>query len=154
MNVVADACVAVKWYIREPGFEQAALLPDARADRIDLCAPDIFLAEMLNALARKVRAGQATDQQAQDALDHLRSLAVPLVPTPLLMDRALRLALRLDHAVPDCLYLACAEHNGAALVTADDHFLRKLKDFASPVPVVRLADVARFLAPLGPRPAS
>ena len=153
MNVVPDACVAVKWYVREPGFEQAGMLLDARSDRIDLCAPDIFVAETVNALARKVRAGQASEGQVRDAADHLRHLAIPLIATTLLTDRALRLALQLDHALQDCLYLACAEQTGAALVTADDHFLRKLEAGVSHAPVVRLADVADFLATLGPRSA-
>lgn len=150
MKVVADACVAVKWYVREPGFEQAGMLLDARVDRIELCAPDIFVAETLNAIARKVRAGQMTERQAQDAVDHLRFLAVPPVSTPSLMDRAPHLALRLDHAVQDCLYLACAEHLGAAFVTADDHFLRKLRDPVGPARIVPLANVAGFLAALEP----
>lgn len=152
MNVVVDACVAVKWYVRESGFEQAGLLLDARANQVDLYGPDLFIVEAVNALAKKVRTGEVSDQQARDAVDHLRFLAIPPVPTSRLLDRALWLAIQLDHALQDCLYLACAEDLDAAFITADDHFLKKLRDFASPARVVRLVDVADFLKTLTSRP--
>ena len=37
----------------------------------------------------------------------------------MLVAKALLLAITLKHAVPDCLYLALAEQEGAALATAD-----------------------------------
>jgi predicted nucleic acid-binding protein len=38
--------------------------------------------------------------------------------------QALRLALSLGHKVPDCLYLALAEREGASLATADARLAR------------------------------
>lgn len=150
MNLVADACVAVKWYVREPGFEHAELLLAARADRIELCAPDIFVAETLNALMRKVRLGQSNEGQVQQAADHLRQLAVPVVSTLLLMDRALRLATELNHGFHDCLYLACAEHERAIFVTAGDRFLRKIAAGLTSTRVVGLDEAPDLLASLDP----
>ena len=150
MNLVADASVAVKWYVPEAGFEEAGLVLAARADRIELCAPDIFVAETVNALMRKVRVGQSTAEQARAAADHLRRLAVPTLSTILLMDRALRLSLDLNHGFHDCLYLACAEHEDAVFVTADDRLARKATPVVSSARIVGLDDMPAFLASLDP----
>lgn len=41
--------------------------------------------------------------------------------------RALELALALDHAIHDCMYLALAEAEDDVLITADDAFRRKVE---------------------------
>ena len=42
------------------------------------------------------------------------------------MDTATRLAIELDHAAYDCIYLSLAMENGWPFVTADDRLRRKL----------------------------
>ncbi len=51
---------------------------------------------------------------------------VSLAPAAELVIHAAAIALRIDHAIYDCLYLACAEVEEAPLVTAD----RRLRDAA------------------------
>ncbi len=51
---------------------------------------------------------------------------VALAPAAELVIHASAIALRIDHAIYDCLYLACAEVEEAPLVTAD----RRLRDAA------------------------
>ena len=48
-----------------------------------------------------------------------------LVPTSVLKDRALAIAIELRHSVYDCFYLALAERSASRLVTADDRLIRR-----------------------------
>ena len=63
--------------------------------------------------------------QAKLGLASLNRYFEQLLPTARLIERALELALFLDHPIYDCLYLACAESLDKVLVTADERFLRK-----------------------------
>lgn len=56
---------------------------------------------------------------------------VVLRPSSELVQRAAALALRLDHLVYDCVYLACAEAEAAPLATADDRLSRLVPGGAS-----------------------
>lgn len=118
--VVLDASVAVRWVVSEKGSDEAAALLDH-----EFCwlAPRLLLTEVASALRRKAAEGEigrATASQALDAL--LQAIAdgvVRLAEDERLVAQALLLALSLQHKLPDCLYLALAEREGAALATAD-----------------------------------
>ncbi|MCY4480407.1 MAG: type II toxin-antitoxin system VapC family toxin, partial [Rhodospirillales bacterium] len=123
MKAVVDASVAVKWLFTEDGTVEARQL---LAHRIMLHAPDFILTEAANVIWKKARRREVADAQP-----YLRELArlgdlVSLVPAAELVIHAAAIALRIDHPVYDCLYLACAEVEGAPLVTTD----RRLWDAA------------------------
>jgi predicted nucleic acid-binding protein len=126
-TAVLDASVAVRWVVPEHGSEQAAAL---LARPIAWIAPRLMLTEAAAALRRKVAAGALSVDLAAQALDALvRATAdgtVRLTDDEEAVSAALLLALTLGHRVPDCLYLAVAEREGAALVTAD----RRLDELA------------------------
>ena len=44
------------------------------------------------------------------------------------MDRSIEIAIQIDHAVYDCIYLALARQNDWQFVTADQRLIRKLKE--------------------------
>ena len=67
--VVLDASVAVKWYVREQGSDQAVQLLD-RED-LHFVAPDLFRAEIANALLRQNRSGQLSEAALDSALADL-----------------------------------------------------------------------------------
>ena len=123
--LVIDASVAVKWVLEEPGSAWARALPASGAE---LSAPSLLCAECGNALWRMVR----TDRIDASLLERFWS-AIAAVPLSLrhadwaLNAAALRLSMRLDHPIYDCLYLALALERGAALATADQRFLRVLR---------------------------
>jgi len=119
MTLVVDASVAIKWLVDEPDHISARSLLDRNEE---LQAPDFVLIETANVLWKKVRRLEVTEEQAADGLDSLPRLFESMVPSGLLIARALRLAIELAHPVYDCLYLACAERAGAHLVTADNQF--------------------------------
>ena len=125
MKLTVDASVVVKWFVREPLFEEARLL---LAHRLRLYAPDILLAEFANTIWKKARQNEIPDTRPY--LDELQSLAeiISLCPINVLIARAAEIAQELDHPVYDCLYLACAEATESVLVTADYKFVKKVTD--------------------------
>jgi predicted nucleic acid-binding protein len=125
MALIVHASVAIKWFIDEPGSEAARRL---WRDEPDLLAPDLIVAEVCNAAWRKVRIGQSNSAQAKAIALRLRQGVLQLRSSAPLAPRALQLALDLDHAVYDCFYVALAEAEKAALVTADRRLESRLRD--------------------------
>ena len=124
-TVVLDASVAVRWVIAEEGSEEAAALLDREVSWI---APGLLLTEVAAALRRKTAEGDLEANIAGQALDTLlQAIAdgvVHLADDERTIAHALALALSLEHKLPDCVYLALAERDGAALATADARLAR------------------------------
>jgi len=117
---VLDASVAVKWVVDEPASAEAASLLE---QPIAWVAPRLMIGEAAAALRRKVVAGELRPQTAGGALavllDAVRAGLIRLADDEQIVGAALLLALELAHVLPDCVYLALAERDGAALSTAD-----------------------------------
>jgi predicted nucleic acid-binding protein len=119
--LIIDASVAFKWLIAE---DDSHLAIDW-IGKTDLHAPTIVLAEVGNALWKAVRRREIPgDAETVAMLGRLDQLLV-LVDERSVIGRALEIAVQLDHAIYDCLYLALAEERRELLLTADDKFLRK-----------------------------
>ena len=131
--VVLDASVAVKWYVDETDSESAVALLDV--DDLIFLAPDIFLAEVVNALLRQSRAGQLTEGALDRALRDLSFSAPELIASTRLMDRAVAVARALGHPVYDCLYLALAERWETVLITADAEFVGRCRSRLADDPI-------------------
>ncbi len=142
--IVVDASVALKWVIDEPLHTAARqLIALAR----HLTAPDIIHAEVANVCRKKVRRGELGRAQAVLALGAIRQIIGVVEPTGAYAERALLLALTLDHHAYDCFYLAQAEALGGVLVTADQVLWRKVR--AAPLPIdVRVLDDPALAASL------
>ena len=92
-----------------------------------LIAPSLLAAEVGNAFYKAVRRG---DIVRADAIAAIRSVLRPfdhLVPNEDLHTRALELSLDLTHPIYDCFYLALAERERCALVSADARLLAQAK---------------------------
>jgi predicted nucleic acid-binding protein len=125
MRTIVDASVALKWYFREPGWEAATrLLLDAIEGTRDLVAPDWIVAEVANALWKKVQRKECSGGQAREILERFATDTPQLVESVPLAPRALELSLRLGESVYDCLYLAAAIEVDASLTTADARLAR------------------------------
>ena len=122
MKLTVDASIVVKWYVAETHSEDARLLLSHRLERF---APEFLLVEFANTVWKKARRGEIADPYPY--LGEIPALgeAIDLLPDADLVERAARLASELDHPVYDCLYLACAEATGSALITADRSFANK-----------------------------
>ena len=117
---VLDASVAVRWVVPERGSDEAGAL---LGRPVGWLAPRLMLTEAAGALRRKAAGDELTTAQAAQALDILVDGAegglIHIAEDETLVASALMLAIDLKHRVPDCVYLALAEREGAALATAD-----------------------------------
>ena len=124
--IVVDASVIVKWFIPEVDAAPAkALLSTAD----ELVAPELARVEVASALIRKGIRQELTGADVENTLRAwFRALAdgqIFLLPNADDVEVAAKLALELQHPLPDCLYLAAAERLGVALITADRAFARR-----------------------------
>ena len=124
MNLVIDASVAFKWIVAEEQEDAAEALLLHGIRRI---APDFLVVEVGNVLRTKIMNGLVDPLQAKAGLRFVRESIDQFVSDGALVDRALEIAADLNHAIYDCLYIACAEHTQGQLVTADRRLMRKLE---------------------------
>ncbi len=136
-SLIVDASVAIKWVVEESGTREALML----LKRARLSAPDLLLAECANALWKKVRNNEFTREEALLAARLLETSDVELLPMRSLLESAMRIAIELDHPAYDCVYLALALANGCSFVTADERFVRKVRQNGG-------ARFSRFVIPL------
>lgn len=137
-RLVVDASVALKWLVSEAQSDLAvALRPKA-----ELIAPDLLLVECGNALWKKTRRGEIDAEDADLAIRLLAHVDVEFRPMRSLMERALEIARRLDHPVYDCVYLALAQVEGCAFVSADGRLLEKARAVCPKENLLTLADAA------------
>jgi predicted nucleic acid-binding protein len=122
--MVADASVALKWFVAEEGTSDAtALLLKAGI----LIAPELIIAEVCNALWKAVRRGNLRVEQFEKATHELPHIFDELVALSGLCALACKIACTLDHPVYDTFYLALAELRDAELITADKRLLTRVR---------------------------
>ncbi len=135
--LVVDASVALKWVLVEP---DSALAEEVLFS--PLVAPDWWRIEVANGLWKAFDRDEIDLDEARAGLARFADVAVETEDALGLLDEAMILAARLDHAIYDCLYLALAIRRDTRLVTADGKFaktvLRAGPDLA--VRVVMLGD--------------
>lgn len=117
MTIVVDASVVVSIVAAEANSDAARALVAGEA----VVAPALVLAEVGNALWRKVRLRMMEADKARRATARLPDICTGLFPLDALLPATLDLALRRDHPDYDCFYVALAMHEAAPLVTADRH---------------------------------
>jgi predicted nucleic acid-binding protein len=120
--IVVDTSVVVKWAVEEDGAEAARRLIGEH-----LFAPDLVIVELGHLLTRKVRRRELDRDSATIAYTQLPLLLEVTSSRPL-ERRAFDLALELHHSIYDCYFLALAEAADVELVTADEVFVRKVRD--------------------------
>ena len=113
---VADASVAVKWFVKQDRWEEARALAKPPQEVI---APELVLAEIASALWKYVRVNQLLKDTAEAMLMQAPRAFARIVPLEELLPAAFDLSLSIPHPVYDCFYLALARREGAPLVTAD-----------------------------------
>jgi predicted nucleic acid-binding protein len=122
MTVVVDASIALRWCFRLNGSDRAEDV--LRADD-HLIAPDLVIAEITNAAWKFVIFDNVSADAARFATREVAKAFEELVPTNVLKDRALAIAIELRHPAYDCFYLALAERSAAPLITADNRLIRR-----------------------------
>jgi len=124
---VADASVAVKWFVPEVHAIAARRL---LRDDLELLAPDLIWAEVGNALWRKWREGELAAEHVQGILADFRRFPLHIRTGESLYDVAWPLAQSSGRSFYDSLYLALAVDAGCPLVTAARRFYNALCDTA------------------------
>ena len=121
---VLDASVAVKLVVPEVGTAESLVVIERPLRWV---APRLLVTEVASALRQKSAGHELSPIHAADALaatlDAIADGVIGLADDEALVQAALNLALALKHKVPDCLYLALAEREGAMLVSADRRLL-------------------------------
>jgi predicted nucleic acid-binding protein len=123
MSLIVDASVAVRWYLPEPGSEEAERILAAGQD---LLAPELVIAELGNAVSKRVRKQEVSSELAIEIMHEATKAFSGLIPLAGLAPRAMLFATRYGHSIYDCFYVALAHEKGGTLVTAD----RKLASVA------------------------
>jgi predicted nucleic acid-binding protein len=90
----------------------------------DLIAPDLIVAELLNARRKAARSSRPAPESAS-ILEFLAR--VRIMPSLPYASNAARLSERLGHPIYDCFYVAIAQQENAKLLTYDTHLGRKLR---------------------------
>ena len=127
MTTVVDASVAFNLHLNSPVSKVAA---GALAEADITLAPDLIFSEVANAAWVTTRAGMITEDEGAAIVSLLSSHLTRIVTSASLAPRAYQIAIELEHPVYDCIYLALAERESAALVTFDRRFevaVRKTK---------------------------
>ncbi len=122
---VVDANVAIKLVLPEIHSEASLRL---RNSSYNLLVPDFFFPEIGNILWKRVRRGEISLEAAKNDLDALSSLPLTICQSFPLMSMALEIAVRVNQAVYDCVYLALAVMNRCQMVTADERFYNALSN--------------------------
>jgi predicted nucleic acid-binding protein len=139
MTLVVDASVALRWYLNAPGTKEALELLDRGEP---LVAPDLLVAEVTATAATLARANEITRQHGERIAAAIAASFDRLIESGQLASQAYALASMLEYPASACFYLAAAELEKCALVTADEELIAKVKAtaFRGAVIPLRAAD--------------
>jgi predicted nucleic acid-binding protein len=107
-----------------------------------LIAPDLVVAEVSSAAWKRFRRGEIDSVLADGIANRIAHHFNALTPLRELAPSAMTIARALGHSVYDCFYLALAEREDAALVTADRRLLARVGDTPWKARVTSLAEYA------------
>jgi predicted nucleic acid-binding protein len=123
-SLIVDASVAIKWYLKDTGSDEAHAL---RGTVDDLLAPELVIAEVGNAMWKRHLRGQIEIEDALVVIDRVPRMFSWLSSLRELSSAAMRISATLPHPIYDCFYLALAERERSPVVTADQRLLSAAK---------------------------
>ncbi len=139
MKYVLDSSAALPWVLPEKDSAKAIRLrDDARNGVHELLAPDIFPAEVFNALLKAERTQRINVGEAKPLYASIGADIPALHPYLPLMPRAGEIASRHRIALYDCLYIALAERESCEVITADRGIISLQSQFSFIVPLSSL----------------
>ena len=127
-DYIVDSTIVAKWLLPEAQSEEARALIGSS---FTLRAPDLLLPELASALWKRVTRGELTTGESEELLrtflDRHFDVTVRLLPSGLVIKRALQIALAEGRSIYDCIYLALAVQTQCVLITADDRFAKAIR---------------------------
>jgi predicted nucleic acid-binding protein len=115
-DLVLDASAALEAVLGRSGASRVLGLIESAAT---VRAPDLYAAEVGNALWKHVKAGDLDLERAQIALRAALDVVDVMLPSDEIVEEALATAEAYDHPVYDALYLVTARRSGATVCTRD-----------------------------------
>ena len=134
MKIVLDASAAI---VAAIGKREGDAVLEHLARASVVLAPDLFVAEVTNALWKYVAAGEMSLDDASAALDAALGLIDVTTPVSAFAPEALREAATLRHPVCDLCYAIAARREGASVLTIDKRLMKLLA--AMRVPYLKLS---------------
>lgn len=138
MIAVADASVAVKWYVPEIYTPEAEKLLNGS---YDLQAPELILPEFGSILWKKVRRNDLTEREAGRIIDAFGKQKITFHSHRTLLNAAFAGAQASNQTVYDWSYLALAISLSCEFITADERFYNALKNTPLKKHLVWIGDV-------------
>lgn len=128
MKYVLDASVAFKCVVPELHTDKALLLRDDFRNAVhDLLTADFFPVEIAHGLTRAERQKRIPVAQGGALWADVMKTAPRLIPAPPLLPRAIQISSQMRVGVYDCVYIALAEVEKCACITADDKLVNKMQ---------------------------
>lgn len=125
-----DASVLGRWLLAEgdAAVRVETLLTAFEAGEVDLCAPDLLVSQVGNLLVTAVRGGRLDPVDALEALEAFCGLGLRWIDARQCAAEALLTARTLGLSFYDALYVAVAEAEGCALLTADTRLAERVRE--------------------------
>lgn len=126
-KLVIDASVAIKWLNPYESLADKANLirDDYERGFVSLLVPAFWEYEVVNGLNKAVARGQLTEEEGQEAVSLMLTLAVEKAPWPSPQE-SYALSRRYQRSVYDSWYVYLAEQVGCAFWTADQKLYNAL----------------------------
>jgi len=125
MNIVLDASAALE-VVFERRFGECIYETWAESDTV--FAPDLFHAEIGNALWQSVKAGAIDFETAREYYDKAVHLVEEFVDLACLTPTAMRRAESLNHSIYDMYYLVLSDYHDAHLISLDKRLVTLAKE--------------------------
>lgn len=128
--IVLDASAALEAVLAQDHSEP---ILDLLEEADSVVVPDLYFAEVANALWKYVKSEEINQDSAQERLDLASSLADIVLPATDLASEALAIATAFAHPVYDALYAVSARRKGATVCTLDRRLAKLLEEMRIPV---------------------
>jgi predicted nucleic acid-binding protein len=130
LRAVVDASVAVKIFVPESlsAQAQAVFARFASENGAELIVPDLFFVECANVFWKWVQRSAYAGKDASEHLRDLVTLGLTAIPTQILTEDALAIALRHKITAYDACYIAAAIQLKLPLITADEKLATKVEN--------------------------
>lgn len=122
-STVIDASVAIKWFLPEPHSSNALKLLETGDE---LLAPDLIFAECGTVLWKKWLRRELEAEVIPAILGDLQRMNMRIVPTSMLSEETVKIAVTYRRSFYDSIYLALAVAADGRLVTADEKLCNAL----------------------------
>ncbi|MDZ7719616.1 MAG: type II toxin-antitoxin system VapC family toxin [Balneolaceae bacterium] len=122
---VIDACVAIKWFLPETGYEMAG---EIFKSHNKMMAPDLFFIEFDAVVTKKVRQKLVDREDANKMYQEIRNIPFEIIPYSLISNIAFDLSSALSISLYDACYLAVAIEFDEKIFTADKRFFNGMKN--------------------------